>query len=54
MKESPLYDMSILLLLIVAVQPASHKCPTDIKECVLSLGTTWVNVAAGGSDGMLK
>ena len=41
-------------LLTVAVHPASHSCPMDINECVLSSGTTCVSVAACGSAGMSK
>ena len=51
---SPLYDTSMLLLVTVAVHPASHNCPIEINECVLSSGTTCVNVAAGGSAGISR
>ena len=50
----PLYSMSMLLLLTMAVHPASHSCPIDMSECVFSSGTTCVNVASGGSVGISK
>ena len=38
----------------MAVHPASNNCPMEMSECVLSLGTTCVSVAAGGNSGMSK
>ena len=45
---------SILSRVIVAVQPASHNCPTDNKLCVVISGTMCANVADGGSVGMSR
>ena len=42
---------SILSRVIVAVQPASHSCPTDSRLCVVISGTMCANVAAGGNVG---
>ena len=49
----PLYSMSMLLLLTMAVHPASHNCPTDSKLCVIISGTMCDTVAAGGNVGIL-
>ena len=43
-----------MFLSIVAVQPASHNCPTDIKLCVVISGTMCESVAAGGNPGMSR
>ena len=43
-----------MFLSIVAVQPASHNCPTDIRLCVVISGTMCDNVAAGGNPGMSR
>ena len=45
---------SILSRVMVAVQPASHSCPTDNKLCVVISGTMCASVAAGGSAGMSR
>ena len=45
---------SILSLVIVAVQPASHNCPTESRLCVVISGTICASVAAGDSVGMSK
>ena len=51
---SPLYETLICSLLTFAVQPASHNCPIDMRECVLSSGTMCANVAAAGNSGMSR
>ena len=43
---------SILSFVTVAVQPASHNCPTDNKLCVVISGTMCDSVAVGGNSGM--
>jgi hypothetical protein len=46
--------ISMVSRFTVAVHPASHNCPTDIRLRSVISGTICVRVASGGSPGMLR
>lgn len=48
------YETVNWALVMVAVQPASHNCPNEMRECVAKSGTMWTWVAVAGRTGMLS
>ena len=47
-----LYCTVTVVALNWTVHPASHSCPTDIKDIAWSAGTIWTCLADKGSSGM--